>query len=136
MSADNPMILEGLDFEARPVMVISAGALDCAALKKKGITLAMLVRRHVKAMEELQAHIDASPNPYAGHLMILDIGGCTVGKFIGAWRFWREIARVGEAFYPELAGKMAVVRGPSLAGWAIDKVKQFLDEKTLNPWTP
>jgi hypothetical protein len=130
VSGYNPVLIEGLDVRARPVMLIDLSHLDVPALRRQGVSLAMLVRRHVRAMEELVRAIDRAPNPYAGHLLLLDIGGCTAGKFLHAYSFWRELARLGQRCYPECLGGLAMLRGGGAAAWAVGKVKAFLDPET------
>lgn len=127
----DPVLLDGYDLHGRPVMLIRVGGLDVPALRNLGVTTAMLVRRHIKAMEELERAIDSSPDPYGGgHLLLLDIGGCTVGKFLYAYAFWREIARIGQHFYPECLGGLAIIRAAGAAAWAVGKVKSVLDPET------
>ena len=126
----NPQLLDGLDARGRPVMVISIDGLDTPALRKLGVTIPILIRRHVKVMEALERRIDAAPDPFAGHLLILDIGGSTLGKFLGAWSLWREFARIGQQFYPECLGALCIVRGSGAAGWCVDKVKRVLHYET------
>ena len=125
----DPVLLDGYDLQGRPVMLIRVGGLDVPVLRNFGVTTAMLVRRHIKAMEELERAIDASPDPYGGgHLLLLDIGGCTVGKFLYAYAVWRDV-RIG-AVLPECLGGLAIIRAAGAAAWAVGKVKSVLDPET------
>jgi hypothetical protein len=63
-------------------------------LKKHGVTLPMLVRRHAKAMELLVQHVREAPDPLAGSLLIFDLSGCSASKFLGMWGYIREIAPI------------------------------------------
>ena len=99
-------LIDGYDLQNRPVMIANLGNVDISRQKAMGLTVAMMVRRHAKAMEQLLKRIEDAPNPHAGHLLIFDIGGCTVTKFIRAWPFIREVAHMGQAYYPEVLGKL------------------------------
>ena len=119
--------LDGHDLAGRPVVVTALGRWDMHHLKKHGVTLPMLVRRHAKAMELLVQHVREAPDPLAGSLLIFDLSGCSASKFLGMWGYIREIAPICEQFYPELLGQMYLVRGSSWLKWGVDKVKQLLD---------
>ena len=105
-------LLEGYDLKERPVMVAALGKVDITELKKKGVTLQMMVRRHARAMEQLVKRVEEAPNPHAGHLLMFDLAGCTLSKFFWAWTYIREVAHMGQAYYPEVLGKLCFVRGP------------------------
>ncbi|KOO31933.1 sec14 cytosolic factor [Chrysochromulina tobinii] len=119
--------LDGHDLAGRPVVVAALGRWDMHHLKKHGVTLPMLVRRHAKAMELLVQHVREAPDPLAGSLLIFDLSGCSASKFLGMWGYIREIAPICEQYYPELLGKMYLVRGSSWLKWGVDKVKLILD---------
>lgn len=123
-------LLDGYDLNARPVMVAALGNVDIPALKKKGVTVAMMVRRHARAMEELLLRLQAAPNPQAGHLLIMDLAGCTVLKFWRALPYIREVAHMGAVYYPEVLAKLCFVRGPDRSVWAIEKVSKLLNPAT------
>ena len=125
-------LIDGKDLLGRPVMVAALGNVDMHHLKKKGITLPMMIRRHARAMEALVERLRTAQEPLGGHLLILDLAGCTLFKFFSAWAYIREIAHMGQQYYPELLGKMCFVRGPERAFWAIDKVKLLLNQETRN----
>lgn len=175
----DPKVLPGLDLSGRPVMYIDVGGIDMQALRSQGVTLAHVARRYVRSMEHLQAVVDGSPNPFAGHvsapqaatrpehkgpkrahapctwtptqpcpactpprdavrpacslplqLLILDLHGCSISKFLRATQMWREVNRIGQAFYPELLGHLLMVRGPPAAAWAVAQAKRWLDPET------
>ena len=99
----------------------------------------MIVRRHVQMMERIQDAVDRSPNPYAGHLLILDVHGGEAlmkrcGHFLLAIPLLSQLARIGQQNYPELAGSLAVLRGPHswALRWGIAKTKKLLDCKTAS----
>eukprot|EP00966_Prymnesium_polylepis_P154126 3559066-Prymnesium_polylepis.1 len=50
--------------------------------------------------------------------------------FLRGWRVWKEIARIGQAYYPELLGTVCIVRGPAVAAWGVNQSKKFLDPDT------
>ena len=123
-------LLEGCDLKGRPVMVSALGVMDMPALKKRGITHAMLIRRHARAMEQLIERIYASTDPISGHLLILDLSGCTLTMLFWAWPYIRDVAHMGQVYYPEVLGKLCFIRGPEKAAWAVDKVKHYLNPAT------
>ena len=123
-------LIDGYDLQGRPVMAAALGKIDIHELKKQGITVPMMTRRHARAMEELVERITSAPDPRAGHLLIFDLAGCTLSKFFWAWPYIREVAHMGQAYYPELLGKLCFVKGPERAFWAIDKVKLLLNPET------
>jgi len=70
--------LEGLDGQGRPVFYACPGKVEMATMSKQGVTLAMVVRRHFRAMERLVQRIDAAPCPYDGHSVVLDMHACFI----------------------------------------------------------
>jgi hypothetical protein len=149
-------MLDGTDLMGRPVLVGNLGNVDVLAHEKKGVSVAMMVRRHAKKvravahagrtataptsvvgsmrarvqMEEMLLRLDDVSDPQAGCLIIFDLGECTASRFFRAWAYIREVAHIGQAYYPEVLGQMAFLRGPKAAVYAIDKVKLLLDEST------
>lgn len=123
----SPYIVDGLDLHARPVMIIPLGQLDLPGMHKRGATLQMVLRRHLGALEQLQRHVHAAPNPYAGALVMLDLGGCTVAQFLRAYPFWRAATHLGQNYYPELPSTIVIMRGPAAAVWGTEQVKRFLE---------
>jgi len=128
--------LEGLDGQGRPVFYACPGKVEMATMSKQGVTLAMVVRRHFRAMERLVQRIDAAPCPYDGHSVVLDMHGMSMGKFLRSIRIWREVVRIGE-HYPELLSAQSpciyIVRLPSASlVWCIDMVKGLLDKETAS----
>lgn len=130
-------ILDGPDREGRPVVVLHVGALDPARLRRGGVTRQMVLRRHIQLLEAMQSALDAAPNPHAGCLIILDVhaGEATVkrcGYFLRAIPLIMQMARVGQANYPELAGKLAVLRGPNshFLRWGVNKGRKLCDPRT------
>lgn len=89
----------------RPILLMQAGRIDVIALRRRGVTTEMLVRRYVRELERVRRTIDSSAPEIAarGQLALTDIAGCTVAKFVAARRLWVEIARVGNAYFPELS---------------------------------
>ena len=69
-------------------------------------------------------------DPLAGHLLIQDLRGCTVMKFVRSMKFWLGQGYAGQNYYPELLGNTIAVRGPPAAAWAVNTVKKFIDKKT------
>jgi len=125
------LIEVGNDLQDRPVMMAHLGNVDLQAAKKShGITVGMMVRRHAKALEQLVRRIEESKTPLAGHLLIFNLANCTLSKFWHAWGYIREVAHMGQAYYPELLGKLCFVNGPVKAFWAIEKVKLLLNQAT------
>lgn len=137
-----PAVLDGLDHEGRPVAILYVGALDPARLRKAGVTRQMVVRRYIQFLERIQAATDAAPNPYGGHLLILDVhaGEALMARcsyFLRAVPLLSQLSRIGQQNYPELAGQLAIVRGPHswALKWGIDRTKQFMDQKTASKFT-
>ena len=60
-------LLDGLDLKGRPVMAAALGNIDMHELKKTGISLEVLARRHARAMEQLVQRVAAAADPHAGH---------------------------------------------------------------------
>ena len=61
---------------------------------------------------------------------MFDLSGCTLSKFFRGWSYIREVAHMGQAYYPEVLGKLCFVKAPSTAVWAVDKVKLVLNAAT------
>ena len=61
-------------------------------------------------MEQLVQRVEQAPNPHAGHLLVFDLSGTTLSKFFWAWTYIREGAHMGQAYYPEVLGKLCFVR--------------------------
>jgi len=125
-----PRILDGLDRVGRPVIFVSSGRMDVWEAARHSITVEMLLRRVVRENEQILAAVNKAPNPTAGHLLINDLNGCTVGQFLRSFNFFRRQAKISADYYPELMGTICLVRGPSAAAWAVKHVKNFLEERT------
>lgn len=128
----SPRLLSGRDLRGRPVMLLPFGTLDVAKMGREGVTVSMIVRRHVRELEKLQRVIDGSADPSAGHLCLIDIKGCSALKFVKGWKLWNALSHLSSKCYPELLGKCVLVRGPKIAGWAVDQSKKFLDPVTAS----
>lgn len=74
--------------------------------------------------------VERADNPLAGHLLVHDIGACTVMKFLNSRNFFRAQAKISQDYYPELLGHLLVLKGPPAAKWAVDTAKKFLDKDT------
>lgn len=97
----------------------------------------MIYRRHLQLLEAMSRALDQAPNPHAGCLIVLDVhaGEATVkrfGYFMRAIPILSQMGRIGQNNYPELAGKLAIVRGPhsSFLRWGIERSKGMVDPKT------
>ncbi|KAL1522570.1 hypothetical protein AB1Y20_017555 [Prymnesium parvum] len=126
-----PQLLPGYDFKQRPIVLQQLGRLDFKALEKRGVTLAHISRRHIRELERLQKAIERSPWPERGHLSLTDVKGASVANFMRGWRVWKEMARIGQNYYPELLGALCLIRAPSVATWAVNQSKKtFIDADT------
>lgn len=119
-------LLDGYDRKGRPVVVGSLGALDLTALHRKGVTSAMLIRRHVRVMEALVQRLEGAPQPLAGHLLLLDLQGFSASKFMWAWAHLRQVAKLDLLYYPEVLGQLCFVRAPEGRSFALDTVRWLL----------
>jgi len=126
----NPRILDGLDKLGRPVVYSNLGAIDFGWCNRNGCDTKLLARRHVRELEKIQRAVYASPRPERGHLFIIDVGGCTLSRFLHGWKLWMEDASLGQRYYPELMGTVCILRGPSSAAWGLRQVQRFLDPDT------
>ena len=125
-----PTVLKGKDKLGRPIVYTALGTIDLPALAKKGATLEQLLRCANREMERMRLEVEASADPLAGHLLIQDLRGCTVMKFVRSMKFWLGQGYAGQNYYPELLGNTIAVRGPPAAAWAVNTVKKFIDKKT------
>lgn len=126
----NPRLLEGWDLKGRPVLLSRVGAFDFPALRRQGVTMQMVVRRHIQTMERISLAVNASPCPYDGHLLLLDLDGSSLTLFLKSWRVWQEIISIGNLYYPNLLGGVCIVRGPPSGRRAIGMIKTLLDGET------
>ena len=129
-----------LDVRGRPVFYLDVGALDVSRLKRAGITVEMLCRRYCKELERLRIALDAhASHPLRGQLAILNIRGCKVSTFIGNIRLWTSVARLGNAYYPEMMGCCCCINGPGMAAWAVRVGSRWCDPETaakVELWSP
>ena len=148
-----PLLLDGTDGQGRPVMYANFGRLDVAALSLKGINVPTIARRHIRELERCRRRLVEQayeagdpyrPPPVAdnggssysrtsrpGHLLIVDVDGGVVGRFMAAWKLWAEIAKLEGNYYPVMMGRCCVIRAPSIANWAFGLCrKSFLDPST------
>ena len=125
-----PIVLDGVDIEGRPVMVNTMGSTDLNALAAQGVTLEMLAKQHARAMDALQQRIDAAADPHKGHLLIIDIGDASVLGFTRSLHFCKLIFGIGDKYFPETLGKLCIVRAPTVGGWVFATIRGFLDQNT------
>jgi len=61
-----------------------------------------------------------------------DVSGCTAFLGLKAWPLWLEVARVGQAFYPELLGTLCTLAGEqgSAVKFFISAIKKHIDPVT------
>ena len=45
---------------------------------------------------------------------------------------WLEVAKLGNAYYPELMGCWCIINGPSAAAWAVRTINRYLDRDTAS----
>ena len=116
-------LLDDYGSAERPVAFALLDRVDLRALKRLGITTAMLLRRHAKLMEQLVARLEAAANPLAGHVLIVDVSGCSAGKLVCVWPYLRKLAHMSQAYYPEVLGTLCVVNGHQWGcSWPIPKL--------------
>ena len=132
----DPRILEGLDYQDRPVMYCHFGKLDLRAFAKGGFTPEVMIRRHIREMERLARLLDSpsgrnDSSTCTGHLLILDVFGLSLTRVLSLWKVWSALAKVSNEYYPELLGTCCIVRGPRGAKRILDMCKA----KLLDPVT-
>ena len=64
-------------------------------------------------METLVQRLDTTRWPLAGHLLIVDLHGCTAVQLCRLAPYLRQLYRLMRTFYPELIGRLLVLRAPS-----------------------
>mmetsp|Transcript_1561 Transcript_1561/g.2545 ORF Transcript_1561/g.2545 Transcript_1561/m.2545 type:complete len:260 (-) Transcript_1561:111-890(-) len=128
----SPRLLDWCDFFGRPIVYVPLGKLDCSAAASQGVTIEMLIRRHISTLEAIERAVDASANPLAGHLLVHDLHGCTATKFVRSRAFFKEILKIDSTFFPEILGKLICIRAPLMAAWAFSQIKQFLNPVTAS----
>mmetsp|Transcript_22987 Transcript_22987/g.50282 ORF Transcript_22987/g.50282 Transcript_22987/m.50282 type:complete len:377 (+) Transcript_22987:198-1328(+) len=130
-SVYDPVFLDCYDNLGRPVVYVRLARMDCAAAGKQGVTTAMLLRRHVGTLEKIQRAVHLSPaGPMAGHLLVHDLEGCTISKFLRSRSLFRGMLHIDQKFYPELLGKLVCIRAPQLGVWAFHQIKPLIDPRT------
>ena len=123
----NPYLLSGLDYHGRPVMYAAFGKLDITSLARMGIGVKDVARRYVRALEELQQRAEqsaGSSSSTSGHMIILDVYGCTIVTALKAWGLWLAMAKISQEYYPELLGHLCIVRAPRAGQWLVDKFRR------------
>jgi len=123
----SPRLLRMRDRRGRPVVVVRLGDVDVSVAESRNVTVAMLLRRHISTLDRISAAIEASADPLAGHLLVQDLHGTTVAKFVRSRCFFQQMLRLDQAYYPELLGQLRCVRAPRLAAWAFEQVKSWID---------
>jgi len=131
-AAFSPRLLRARDKMSRPVMFLVFSGLDLVALAAEGVTVDLLIRRYVHEMEKLRLAVGASPDPFAGHLQIIDGAGMSVAKFWKSWKFFMAMSKIGSENYPELLGCCCIVNGISSGAWVLEQVKHLLDPATAS----
>jgi hypothetical protein len=126
----SPRLLEARDPRGRPVVVAQMGEIDIALAASRNVSISMLLRRHVSTLDRISAAIKASPEPLSGHLLIQDLAGCSVSKFVRARAFFKRALRLDQLYYPEMLGQMVCLRAPRLATWAFGQIKPWIDPTT------
>lgn len=131
----SPQLLEARDARGRPVVVAKIGNIDVALAASRNVSISMLLRRHISTLDRINDAIEASPEPLAGHLLVQDLSGCSVSKFIRSRSLLKRMLRVDQLYYPELLGHMVCLRAPKLATWAFGQIKPWVDPTTAGKIT-
>lgn len=151
----SPVVLDGTDLQGRPVMYSHMGKIDMAALSVRGVSVPVVARRHIRELERcrrrlIEQQAEREGDPYrppavppeaapdgsgrparAGHVLIVDVEGGVVGRFLGAWKLWAEVARLEGNYYPHMMARCVVIHAPPVANWAFGLCrKSFLDPAT------
>ena len=113
-------ILESSDKDARPVVYFDLEFFDVQGLYDAGVTSRDILCRFLRTMEWVDARIRKSLYPMRGYLAIFDAKNASA---ISLWRggdFFKELARVSEAHYPEFLGDALVVGVSAALKWALE----------------
>ena len=125
-----PRLLDGLDYDGRPVLYFGVHDLPLAALAAQGISEHSLIRRYVRAMERVLNALDRSARPLDGHMSIYDVRHMSILACFRTMHLWTAIGHTMEANYPETVGSMVVVGAPAGSDWALDRAKDFMNDVT------
>ena len=126
-----PRLLSSPDKRGRPVLIVRLGTLDLNVAERGGVTVAMLLRRHFRTLNSVEAAVDASQDAMGGHLLVQDLSGCTIAKFLRARAFFRAMLNVDQSYYPELLGNLICINAPRLAVFALEQLKPWIDPVTF-----
>jgi len=131
----SPQVMRFRDPKGRPVVLAKIGNIDVSMASSMNVSVAMLLRRHISTLDKISAKIEESADPLGGHLLIQDLSGCSVTKFIGSRAFFKRMLKVDQNYYPHLLGEMVCVHAPRLATWAFHQLKPFIDPATAKKVT-
>ena len=125
-------LLECRDMEGRPIYYYDLQHLDVPHLLAAGITQRNIVRRFVRAMEEIVLEVDRSPCPPKGHLAVYDVTHLSPSVFLRSLDMWTEIAKLSAAHYPDVLGACLIMGAAPAASWVFDRVVPMLvDSETM-----
>jgi hypothetical protein len=131
----SPTLLHTRDARGRPVVIAKIGRIDVCLAASRNISISMLLRRHISTLDKINAAIEASPEPLAGHLLIQDLAGCSVSKFVRARTLFKRMLRIDQLYYPEMLGDMVCLHAPKLATWAFGQIRTWIDPTTADKIT-
>ena len=103
----------------RPIIFISVGRLDVDALSRNGVSVKLILRRQLRALEAIARMMavrherqcghsgalnggEGSPGSARRYLFIIDVTDGTVGRFLSGWKLWASIASYEQQYYPAL----------------------------------
>ena len=76
------------------------------ALSKRGVCVQMLLRRHLRALEQVARLLaDANahgcpPKAARGYLFVIDVRDGTAARFLSGWKLWANIGSYEAKYYP------------------------------------
>ena len=115
----NPVVLDGCDRKGRPIIFVSVGRLEMDLLARNGVTVKLILRRQLRALEAVARMMavrherqyehngalnggEGSPGIARRYLFIIDVTDGTVGRFLSGWKLWASIASYEAQYYPAL----------------------------------
>ncbi|KAI9219400.1 CRAL-TRIO domain-containing protein [Blastocladiella britannica] len=130
-----PQYYHNVDKLGRPVYVEHLGAVDI----KKITAISSMERMQQKLIFEYEKSIDErfpACSLIAGtHLeqscTIIDLSGVSLMYFPQVGSFVKQIAQIGQDYYPEQLGTMFIINAPMLFSSVWSLIKPFLDEATV-----
>mmetsp|Transcript_5712 Transcript_5712/g.10501 ORF Transcript_5712/g.10501 Transcript_5712/m.10501 type:complete len:414 (+) Transcript_5712:90-1331(+) len=128
-----PIVINGHDKEARPVVYERIGIIPAARFAKL-VTVDDCRKVHTLFMEDLMAHCREETKkhkrPIFGVVVIVDLGGGLSMESRHFIPFFKNMGQQDEQNYPEIAHKVFCVNAPFIFPVLYKMVKYFIDPNT------